>query len=97
MTDVPYFKPPEEGPLWPDEADTMAEDATNFLIAYNRDVSDAVARQNGSDKTRASFKVWLDAGITDGTINIEMPEEEKERNAKLDLIVEKFFPFNPEQ
>lgn len=56
MTDAPYFKPHEEGPLFPDDASRMGDDVDTFLAAYNRDVSVEVVGANIQDLTYASLK-----------------------------------------
>ena len=65
MSDVPYYKPPQEGPIFADEAGDITDEFSAFLAASDRDVSDAVARQNIADKTDASFKLWLELKLRD--------------------------------
>lgn len=74
MSDVPYYKPPTEGPLFPDEAEGVADEFSTFLAASDRDVSDEVARQNIKDKSEESFKVWLQQQLEDMGINPSKPE-----------------------
>ncbi len=74
MSDVPYYKPPIEGPIFPDEADGIADEFSLFLAASDRDVSDTVARQNIRDKTEASFRLWLQQKLEE--IGAKPPESE---------------------
>lgn len=59
MSDVPYYKPPEEGPMFPDDADGLGDEFEGFLRANDRDVEHDVTIQNIKDKTEASFQLWL--------------------------------------
>ena len=59
MRDVPYYKPPTEGPIFPEDAEGLGDEFSGFLIASDRDVSDAVSRQNIRDKAADSFSLWL--------------------------------------
>lgn len=80
MLEAPYFKPPQEGPIFPDTDGSLAADFETFLGAVNRDVADAVARQNLHDIARDSYKIWLKNRLRSTTHNLS-PEQ-------LELIIE---------
>lgn len=69
MSDVPYYKPPVEGPLFPDDANGIADEFSGFLAASDRDVGDEVARRNIQDKTEDSFKFWLQQRLDEMGLN----------------------------
>jgi hypothetical protein len=60
MSDVPYYKPPEEGPLFPEDADGIGDEFETFLRASDRDVSDEVSRRDREDMTESSFRAFAD-------------------------------------
>lgn len=69
MSEAPYFKPHEEGPIFPDKGNDLVDDVETFLSATNRDVEADVARQNIRDMSDDSFGLWVretlkDMGIT---------------------------------
>ena len=70
MTDAPYYLPPEEGPIFPDESGDLAGEVDTFLRVLDRDVTDAVSRENTRDRAEASFEVWLRAKIAGGEISL---------------------------
>jgi hypothetical protein len=59
-----YF-PQHEGPLWPDEAAGIGDEASLFLAASDEDVRDEVARQDIKDMAHDSFKLWLQEKLTE--------------------------------
>jgi|GEM_PF-4414451 len=70
MSDVPYFKPYQEGPIFPDEGDRLAEDAASFLRASDRDVADEVARRNIEDMSEDSFRLFVSTKLKELGIDI---------------------------
>jgi hypothetical protein len=63
MTEVPYFKKHETGPIFPDEGDALADDVETFLRSSDRDVNSKVAKENTRDGAKASFKLWLSENL----------------------------------
>jgi hypothetical protein len=63
MSEVPYFKPHETGPIFPDEGNALTDDVETFLRGHNRDASNEVARENTRDRSEASLKLWLSKNL----------------------------------
>lgn len=65
MSDVPYFKPHLEGPIFNDgqEAASLIDAVETFLDCSDRDVEAAVAKQNRRDIAETSFKLWIQEQI----------------------------------
>lgn len=74
MTDVPYFKKHETGPIFPDESEALVDDAETFLRSSDRDVNDEVARENTRDRAEASFKLWLSDNLKELSIDPDQVE-----------------------
>ena len=74
MSDAPYFKPHEEGPIFLDKDAELVDDVDTLLRASDRDVSDEVARQNIHDMAKNSFKVWTSEKLKE--LGIEYPMSE---------------------
>lgn len=71
---TPNYMPHEEGPLFPDDAPGMVDDLSVLLSATDRDVEDAVARQNMRDMSETSFKAWLKVKLNE-TDTTSHPQE----------------------
>ncbi len=53
------YAPFTEGPLFPEDAGGLVDELATYLRAKDRDVSDAVARENRRDMAEDSFRHWL--------------------------------------
>lgn len=74
MSDAPYFKPHEEGPIFPEEGKNLVNDVETFLSASDRDTAADVARQNIKDLSDDSFKLWARETLKE--MGITPPESE---------------------
>lgn len=59
MADAHYYRPHEEGPLFPDDARDLVDGATTLLAAVDRDVEEAVATQDIQAAVEDSWLAWV--------------------------------------